>query len=327
MLNALALGARELAGLPVTPPTTTNQSRVAFPSKVLPGPLHRRYLAAEQTSESEMTRRISSIADGISNLALQRGKARAEELVPDIIREKQLRIRKKGPSITPLDSASTASPAPTSSATSYTQVAAEYFIAPLIEKFWGYLRDEQTRETRSRFVGKNGYRGAGTAMILDGLMLRHLLTSLSVLVHAARHSVAFLRVIAPDALQLAITMGSKPVSTVAVPVDEEDEGGGTKGEAEKEKSVLAATLELALVVLDTSFELDGGRELALEQAMLLAGTQDWATQIFTLLDDQGGVATNVGSGEALNRVRRASAGVLLRIEEILDRWRRSMISQ
>lgn len=326
MLNALALGARELAGLSVPPSTTVSHFQPDFPSKALPGPLHRRYLAAENISESEMTRRIASIAHGISNLALERGKSRAEDLVPDIIREKQLRIRKNGPSIVPMESPLTTGPSPTPLTSSYNEVAAEYFIAPLIDKFWAYLRDEQTRETRTHFSGKHGYRGAGTAMILDGLVLRHLLTSLAVLIHAARNSVAFLRVIAPEALQLAVTVGSKPVSTVKLPVDEDDEGGVAVGDADKEKSVLAATLELALVVLDASFELDGGRELALEQTMLLSGTQDWAKQIFTLLDDLGGVATNIGSGEALNRVRRASAGILLRIEEILDRWGRSMIS-
>lgn len=325
ILNALALGARELAGLPnLTPGSATQPARLAFPTKMLPPALHNKYVTAEATSG--LTSDVSSIADGITRMALDKGKTEAEEKVPEIIREKQLRIRKKAPSVVPLGSSSSTSPMSPAAGmphVSYTAVAAEYFIVPVIDGFWGYLRDEQSRELRTRHSGASGYRGGGTGMILDALTLRHFLSSLAVMLHAARHSVAFLRVLAPNALELAVNIGSRPVSVAS---NEENEGEDNSSRVEKENSVLGAALELSLVVLDAAFDLDSGRTLALENTALLSGTREWTSEIFLRLDAQGGVALDQASGEGLNRVRRAAAGVLLRIEEMLDQWRRSMIN-
>ena len=47
MLNALALGARELASLPIPPPRVAPE-RTAFPSKKLPPALHKKYIAYEE---------------------------------------------------------------------------------------------------------------------------------------------------------------------------------------------------------------------------------------------------------------------------------------
>lgn len=292
---------------------------------MLPPALHNKYVAADATSG--LTSDVSAIADGLTRLALDKGKTQAEEKVPEIIREKQLRIRKKAPSIVPLGSSPSASPMSSASSAprvSYTTVAAEYFIIPLIDGFWGYLRDEQSRELRTRHSGTSGYRGAGTGMILDALTLRHFLSSLAVMLHAARHSVAFLRILAPNALELAVNIGSRPVSVA----DDGDIDGGEESSSrtEKENSVLSAALELSLVVLDAAYDLDSGRTLALENTALLSGVREWTSEIFLRLDAQGGIALDQASGEGLNRVRRAAAGVLLRIEEMLDQWRRSMIN-
>jgi len=313
ILNALALGARELAEL-ATPMQATQS---AFPSRMLPKLLHDRYITEEEKRE---TTSVASIAEGITRLALEKGKAEAEEKVPEIIREKQLRIRKKEPSITQIRSNASPAVIPTPSM-SYSTIAAEYFIIPLIDKFWEYLRDEQTREARTQYSGRAGYRGAGTGMILDSLILQHFLSSLAVIVHAARHSNAFLRIIVPSALEVAVTLGSKPVSSANAMGDEDDD----RSQTEKENSVLAASLELALVILDAAYDLDEGRTVALESTSLLSSTREWASSIFLRLDAGGGMMVDRESSDSVNRVRRATAGVVLKIEEMLDKWRRVMI--
>ncbi|KAF8311251.1 hypothetical protein DL93DRAFT_2061170 [Clavulina sp. PMI_390] len=317
ILNALALGARELAGLAPPPPST----RADFPSKMLPPSLHSKYLT--ESANTYGSDGVAMIADGITSLALAKGKAEAEEKVPSIIREKQLRIRPKAPSIIPTNTTSFQSSS-LPSAVTFSAVAAEYFVVPLIEQFWTYLRDEQSREVRSRYSGTQGYHSAGTAMILDALTLKHFLATVSVLLHAARHSPAYLRILAPSALEIAGTVGSgkhNPGRKAQAGIEDDDPQN-----IDKENAVLAASLEIALVVLDACAELDGGKTLALEHTSLLYGTRDWASQVFTHLESHGGIMTDRNSGESVNRIRRAAAGVLLRIEEVLDQWRRSMIS-
>lgn len=321
----MALGARELAGLSVPVTAARQSSRLAFPSKLLPASLHNKYVAEDEAA-ARASATVASIADGITRLALDKGKAEAEEKVPELIREKQLRIRKKTPTIVPVGAGGNPkypSMAQQKPHVSYSVVAAEYFVVPLIEAFWTYLRDEQTRESRTQLSGNAGYRGAGTGMILDALILKHFLSTLAVLVHAARHSTAFLNILAPSALELAGTIGSRPVTTVRS--EEEDDDDNLRN-IDKENSVLAASLELALVVLDACSDIDSGRTLALEHTSSLAGTREWSSEIFVGLDASGGMMINQASGEAINRVRRAAAGVLLRIEEMWDQWKRAMIT-
>ena len=318
ILNALALGARELAGLVIPPTPAIQSNRLAFPTKMLPKALHDKYIARE---EHGSTASVASIAEGITRLALEKGKAEAEGKVPEIIREKQLRIRKKGPSITQIGSNESSSTIP-KPGMPYPTIAAEYFIIPLIDKFWEYLRDEQTREARTRYSGHAGYRAAGTGMILDSLILQHFLSSLAVIIYAARHSNAFLSIITPSALEIAVTLGSKPISLSGAESNED----GDRNEAEKENSVLAASLELALVILDAAYDLDEGRTVALESTALLSGTREWASSIFLRLDARGGMMIDRESSDSLNRIRRATAGVVLKIEEMLDKWRRAMVN-
>ena len=325
MLTALALGARELASLPTTSTATSRSSKPIFPSKMLPTTLHRKYLLAEEVNADPGP--VGLLAQDISRSALERGRKEAEDRVPQIIREKQLRIRKPAPSIVDVSAARRGQGAIPFEAsdraqgqTAFKDIAAEYFIIPLIERFWQHLRDEQTRETR--FKSRSEYRGAGTGMILDALVLRQILSTLAVLAHAARHSTAFLRILAPEALEVAVTIGTRPVSVVTTT---DDEFGETE-KAEKEASVLASSLELALVVLDACVDLDGGRELGLEKTMLVLATRDWASEVFRRLEKTGGVEVDKASGDHVNRVRRSATGVLLKIEEVTNRWSRSMIS-
>lgn len=150
-------------------------------------------------------------------------------------------------------------------------------------------------------------------MILDTMVLSHFLSTLAVLMHAARHSPAYLPILSPEALELAVTLGTRPMTARR---DEDT--------AEKDAAVLASALELGLVIFDACIDLDGGKTLGLEHTPLVFSVNDWAGEVFRKLEETGARIEGAG-GEAVNRVRRGSAGLLLRIEEVMDRWRRSMI--
>ena len=214
--------------------------------------------------------------------------------------------------------------------TTFTDVAAEFFICPLINRFWLFLRDEQAREDRTAHQPLlHRYRGAGTGLVLSALVLGRMLETLAVLVYAARNAREWLAVIAPDALELAVTLGTRPVSR-GEGVDEgadldQDGKSGVPGETKisKEAALLTAALELALIVLDGCLDLDGGRSLSLEHTALLVGAGEWANKVFGSLEEGAKVLGGGGAQEA--RLRRGAAAVLLKADELTSRWRRSMV--
>jgi telomere length regulation protein len=323
MLNALALAARELASLPATPSATQpqNYDRASFPSKMLPVALHQKYLAAGNQS----TDLVQHLLDGISREAIDRGKEANADRVPNLVRERYLRIRKPA-KISELPSSvnDNKSISPTfQHNTTFTDVAAEFFIAPLINRFWLFLRNEQTRETRTAHQEPlYRYKGAGTGLILNAMVLAHFLGTLAVLVHAAQNAPQWLAIVAPDALELAMTLGTKPISQMEDDDDDrpEEQGSNSKG---KEASILTTALELILVVLDGCLELDGGRSLGLEHTTLLLGAGEWAGAVFSRLEK--GARVEGGGGAQEIKLKRAAAGVLLKVDELTSRWKRSMV--
>jgi telomere length regulation protein len=158
-----------------------------------------------------------------------------------------------------------------------------------------------------------------------------------VLVHAARNAPEWLAVVAPDALELAVTLGNTRVLGREVGVDDDDDdddddgGGGGVGRTSKkdnenerkEAAVLSNALELALTVLDGCIEVDGGRSIGLDHTALVLGTGEWATMVFSHLEK--GVRMPGGGGAQEVKLRRAAAGVLLKVDELTSRWRRSMV--
>ncbi|KAG6872815.1 hypothetical protein C0995_006414 [Termitomyces sp. Mi166 len=316
-LNALALGAREMASLPIPSPRV-NSDRITFPSKQLPAPLHQRYL---EDGERQL---ISLIMDSISNHAIDKEKDASSDKVPEIVRERRLRINKAS-KITPVSSggaALIASPStPYQRLTRFIEVAAEYFIVPLINHFWLFLRDERTREERTaHHQGHQQYHGAGTGLILNPAVLSHFLRTVAILVHASQNAPGWMALVAPDALELAVTIGARPVSRIETDIEDDEEGGGQRG---KEASVLTAALELALVVLDGCLEIDGGRVISLEYTTLLLGAGEWAGGLFAQLEQ--GIKVQGGGGVHETKLRRAAAGVLLKIDDLTSKWRRSML--
>ncbi|KAJ7172672.1 telomere length regulation protein-domain-containing protein [Mycena filopes] len=310
MLNSLALGARELASLSV-PASAVPQNRITFPSKTLPLHLHQKYL--EDNADPQVVPRI---LDDISREALNRDAESNADKVPELVRERRLRVQKPA-TITEVNRHNTLH-TPLQQSTTFNQVAAQYFTAPLINRFWLFFRDEQTREERTAHQdGRQRYQGAGTGLILNPIVLSHFLATLAILVHASKNAPEWLAVIGPDALELAVTLGTRPVSSMETD-DDEREGGKSK-----EAAVLSSALELALVVLDGCLELDGGRALGLEHTELLLGAGEWATAVFSLLDK--GTRIEGGGGIQEAKLKRAAAGVLLKVDKLTSRWRRSMI--
>ena len=329
MLNALALGAHELAGLPLPDMVTVQPlkgDRVSFPSKRLPGMQHQRYLLASST------RQVQGLLQDIARLSIESTREANVDRMPNLVRERQLRIRQPA-KVTEVKQPSTAQlleqirASQTQSAlTKFTDVAVECFLYPLMNRFWLFLRDEQTREERTAHHDiLHQYRGAGTGLILNALVLSHLLATLGVLVHASRNAPAWLAVVAPDALELAVTLGTRPISRGAEDEDEDENEseGESRGGENKDARVLATALELALVVLDACVELDGGRSLSLEHTALLLAAGEWAQGLFTRLEK--GVLVKGGGGAGESRLRKAAAGVVIKVDEVGERWRRSMI--
>lgn len=322
MLNALALGARELASLPIysqaLQPLATQ--RTSFPSKLLPPVLHHKYLATNSANA------LQPLLEDITKAAIDRSQEVTVDKVPGVVRERQLRIKKPSkitevvsPNHNSLDPSAQRPPG----AVSFTSIAAEWFIIPLVNKFWVFLRDEQTREERTaqRDVLYQ-YRGAGTGLILNPLVLSPFLSTTAILVHASQNASQWLALIAPNTLELAVTVGSRQITR---PVSEglDDEDGSTTGNKGKEAAVLTSALNLALVVLDGCLELDGGHSLGLEHTALLIGTGEWAGQVFKTLE-RGIQVTGVGGIHEVE-LRRATAGVLLKVDQITSKWRRSMV--
>ncbi|KAL1947580.1 hypothetical protein VTO73DRAFT_13304 [Trametes versicolor] len=337
MLNALALGARELASLPV-PDLPGRQAlsseKVAFPSKRLPPAQHNKYLTTGDQLRTNDP--VQFLLEGISQQAIDKGRDATADKVPELVRERNLRVRPSSkiaevPATTPSAHASlmrqlagTQHP----KRTTFTEVAAEYFICPFINRFWLFLRDEQTREARTaQQPVLHRYTGAGTGLVLSALILGRFLETLAVLVHAARNTREWLAVIAPDALELALTLGTRPLSRGEGADD--DAGAGEDGpgrggpKQSKEAALLTAALELALIVLDGCLDLDGGKSLGLEHTPSLLGAGEWAGKVLGGLED--GAKVLGGGGVQEVRLRRAAAGVVLKVDELTSRWRRSMI--
>jgi telomere length regulation protein len=317
-LNALALGAREMAALPL-PPSAVAAERVAFPSKTLPAPLHQKYISAGDQ------RTIPLIMDSISHQAIERGKDATVDKVPELIRERRLRVPKSSNIVEVSQTTKAIPPVPAVSAhvTPFTEVATEFFIGPLVNRFWLFLRDEQTREERTvHRQGRDRYHGAGTGLILNPVVLAHYLRTLAILVHASQNAPEWQAVVAPDALEIAVTLGTKPMSHAETENEQEDNEDNDSPRG-KEASVLTAALELTLIVLDGCLELDGGRVIGLEHTVLLLGAGEWAGRIFAGLEK--GLRVEGGGGAHEIKLRRAAAGVLLKVDELTSKWQRSML--
>lgn len=330
MLTALAMGARELAGLPAPEATT---KKIDFPTKTLPPHLHERYATPADTPQRQGQGQLEGAIAGMRNLLLSKG-AQAGDAHPDIRREKRLtvgptkrrRVAEEG-TVAARDMAGLQAPAQTQSQSQqtpvvpYARVAAEYFVLPLVNRFWAYFRDASAR---ARTLGDR-YRGAGTGMVLSAGALEKFLLTLALLTHAARHAPSFLTVLAPSVLELAVTVGARhrpQANQIGAGGAGDDAGvdkeGGGDGGSGGDAQVVGAALELALAALDASVDLDAGRALALDHAELVLATGEWAHATFER--EQQGLRHAGHGGSREGRVRADAAGVVVKIAEIGEKW-------
>lgn len=327
MLNALAMGARELASLSLPPNhSKAEPERIAFPSKQLPATLHHKYLTLGDELSSGNP--VQYLLDGISQKAIESGKVSAESKVPEYARERQLRLKRpaKVSEVTPgalsrdLQSLQL-QPRPL---VAFTEVAAEYFICPIINRFWMFLRDEQAREERTAHQEVlHRYRSTGTGLILNALVLSQFVATLAVLVHAAQNAKEWPAIIAPDALELAVTIGTRPMSRGEGLEDDDEEDSPAERQARKEAALLTTSLELAIVVVDGALGRDGGKSLGLEHTALLLAAGEWGSGVLSRLEK--GMKILGGGGTHEMKLRRAAAGLVLKVDELTSRWRPSMV--
>jgi len=194
---------------------------------------------------------------------------------------------------------------------SFSEVAAEFFIAPLISQFWSFLREEHTRILRSRDT-PHSYKGSGTGMLLHPMTLSHFLRSLAIMMHAAQNSPAYLSVLAPEVLRVCLTMGSKPIQSSESDTEENNPA-----------SVISASLELAFVTLTGCQSLDGGRALCLEHATLIYGIRDWVEQVTSQLET--GIRFPGAGGQLEGLLARNAFGVAKIVSELGSTWKGSMV--
>ena len=280
MLTALASGARELAGM--SPLIASAPDTDAFPSKTLPPALHAKLIGGNG-EQGAVDRLAQSIADDL----LVDTRESAQTSIPEAARERLFTVRQSAAS-----TRRTAAGTLLQASATYADLAADYFVMPLVNRLWLYMRDASTASSHSALLG-------GTMTLLEPLSLSKLLATLAVLAHAARHSPYFTSVIAPELVELALALRT-----------------GAASQEESNEQVVATQLELMLVVFTALDDLDGGRHFLQrldKGAQLAVDTQIWAQQIFDE-DDKRGKAV-------VGRAGRAAAGVLLRLEDILTRWR------
>ncbi|KAK4690444.1 hypothetical protein P7C70_g9575, partial [Phenoliferia sp. Uapishka_3] len=261
ILIALALGARELAGFPRPPPpppslTSSTPSPAAlpapqedlFPSKRLPPSLHRRLLASPSSSSAPPSTPIPTkslpptaldqITAELTSAALSGAKTEAETTIPLAAKEKLLTVRRfasASKESTSIGNGNGNGNGTTSA--NFTQLAAEFFLGPLINRFWEHLRQTAGQSKRSAYAG-----GANSAALLEPLVLSRYLGTLTVLLHASRHSPHFLAFLAPQSLELLLALR-------------------TDSSEEVDSTVLACEMEVLLVVFDGVVEGDGGHAL------------------------------------------------------------------
>ncbi|TYJ57904.1 hypothetical protein B9479_001259 [Cryptococcus floricola] len=321
ILTALAMGARELAGLSVPQASRTTRA-IDFPSKTLPPNLHQKYVSAADVPpsrrlEDNSQSQIDQAIDGVRDLILSKGVKKGEETVPEFARERRLRVgepkRAKVADVNSLAASQMARATRPPPVVPFKAIAAEYFILPLVNRFWHHFQDASIREERALQMGSR-FRAAGAGLVLSPMAIEKFLMALALMLDAARHSTVFLSVICPEAMELAVTIGVRHPARPKLSSDSE-----LDDLSRAEAQVLSAALELALVCLDIAVDLDGGRTLAREKSALILAAGEWASEVFKTETEGGEVSAGQG-GRNEGKIRAEAAGIIIKVGEIGDKW-------
>ncbi|PFH46357.1 hypothetical protein AMATHDRAFT_155382 [Amanita thiersii Skay4041] len=293
-LNAVSFGAQELNTIPSPPsPTISNQPR--FP--------HNRSFASFLTSHDTKVETLE-IMDDVpehTNLELDAPRTVCSQWQGLTKSSRRLSL--------PSNSGLHVMP--------FTLLGSTYFILPLINRFWLYLRDGQTRQGGTMHLGgRSKYCGAGTGLLLSPLVLAQFLRTLAALAHTFRNATDWLAIIAPEALELAVTIGMQQTTYMDPEADVDNIGLKTPEREDVDALVLTAVLELILVILENCVEKDGGKYLCLYHMTILFNINDWASGIFSRLN-QGYRPQGGGSHET--KLLKYIIAVLHQIDS-MQRW-------
>lgn len=285
MLASLAFGARELAGMPIILPSESPSTVVtqSFPSQRLPGKLHDRFLPNDKTADVA-GKELALLTEDITNMALSRTRESTEDQMPQANKEKLLTVHQTRRKVAPVSKSNSQSDA--GAFPIYNELAVNTFIMPLFNRFWLYLRDVATSPQDFRSgVFQGG--SAGSVTLLEPLLLSKFISTVTVLVESARHSPHYLAILAPEAIELVLAI---------------------RGMNADDETVQTSMLQLALIVLDGSISVDGGRLMSREHSKPLWQLKDWAESVWVKSE-----------GREIGPEGRAAAGVLLRVDTVLQK--------
>ncbi|KAF2197233.1 hypothetical protein GQ43DRAFT_484297 [Delitschia confertaspora ATCC 74209] len=289
MLTTLGLGARELAGFndpSETPiPIPTTPS---FPSKTLPPRLHKLY-AAETGPVAALTAKLEKTT--LEPMAL----SAADKLSgPDILKVRtfssRMDIEKRRKK-----------PVPNKLA----QVVAENFFFPLTGRWWGSM--QSSTSSHSPLISTSILPSTADEREDDNLytsphLLPPFLQTLAILINASGPSTLSLPQMTREMWELLLSV---------------------RGIAMGDKSILKALLFAFLMLIETN---EDGERLAVEQGREVVETQEWVRGVFENLG--GGKrmgAGDKGEEDEDEKVRALAAGVLVRLGEVVEKYRRRMV--
>ncbi|KDN53348.1 hypothetical protein K437DRAFT_271580 [Tilletiaria anomala UBC 951] len=283
MLNAIAFAALELAG--ETEPTSG--------------------------CTNEGADRLSQLVSDLSLQASAKAKSDGEAHVPAIQREKALKVSVsiRAPS-RPLTASigGTAQAGPrfpgalVRPALLYIEIAASFFIHPIVTRTWAHMEEASVRNSRA--VG--GYLGAGAGALFAPVLVARLLDTLSILAHAGRNAREYGEIIAPELLELVIG-----VARIVYPLAAAHQihASNLSDNEDASNRLQSASASLVLTVLNDLWEADEGQSLLRRHNSTLNDVHELMEATFQREDARSGKAA------------RPAAAVILRIAEIRSTWK------
>ncbi len=246
---------------------------------------------------------LDKLATDLSLSAIGKAKAEGEAHVPAIQREKKLRMASSAAAALRTGSLTTRPEFPGAlvrPSAAFVDVAFPCFLQPLITRAWASMEHASSR---------SGNFGAGAGAVFAPSIMSRLLDTLSVLAHAAKNGAEFTRVIGPELLELAIG-----ANRILLPLAAAHQLYEVANGAEDASNVLSNSVaSLLLSVLADLWEVDGGKGLLRHHNDLLVEVQDLLQVIFEREDPRKG------------RAARPAAAGILRIAEMRDSWRSSLM--
>jgi telomere length regulation protein len=182
-------------------------------------------------------------------------------------------------------------------------LAADFFILPLIGRFWQHLQEEHIRELRTESRSKP-HRLSGSGTILSSSTLSQFLRTLAILMDLAQNSATFRTSLVPAVLQLALVLGTNR--------------DGDFGKVLLGAEVTVAAAQLALTSIIACIELDGGESLCMQHGTLIGNIETWSSRLIHHLDS--GVHLTGAGGSAEITLRKITGILHLKVTQMIINW-------